>query len=78
MRKRRHPSIRCEFDDYADSVMLSETEAGDAVGFSPNTLKAWRLNNPDKAPQWVKVHGSVRYLVGELRKWRDRAIGRTA
>jgi hypothetical protein len=66
--------VRAEFDSYADSVLLTEVEAAAPAGFSPHTLKFWRLNaspeKPTKGPQPVFLHGMVRYTAGEIRRWR--------
>ena len=61
--------IRREFDTYADSVLLTEQEAGPAIGFSPHSLKFWRRNEPSKGPRPIFLHGMVRYKAGELRRW---------
>jgi hypothetical protein len=66
--------VRAEFDSYSDSVALTEIETGAVTGFSPHTLKFWRLNateeKPTKGPKPVYMFGMVKYTVGEIRRWR--------
>jgi predicted DNA-binding transcriptional regulator AlpA len=64
---------RSDFDDYADSVLLNEREAGAVSGFSHNTLKCWRLTGSTKGPRPVYLCGMVRYEAGEIRRWRTEA-----
>ena len=61
---------RSEFDGYADSILLTEREAGAVSGVSHNTLKFWRLKGKEKGPRPIYLHGMVRYEVGEIRRWR--------
>jgi hypothetical protein len=62
---------RSEFDAYGDSILLNETEAAAVAGFSPNTLKSWRLSGSDKGPAPTYLNGMVRYRVGNIRRWRS-------
>jgi hypothetical protein len=66
--------VRAEFDSYADSVLLTEVEASAPTGFSPFTLKYWRLNatpeKPTKGPTPIYMFGTVKYTAGEIRRWR--------
>jgi hypothetical protein len=61
---------RVEFDGYCDSIGLTENETGAVTGFSPNTLKGWRLAGSTKGPVPTYMHGMVRYTAGEIRRWR--------
>jgi predicted DNA-binding transcriptional regulator AlpA len=61
---------RSEFDNYSDSILLSEPEAAAVTGFSPHTLKFWRLTRSPKGPRPTYLHGMVRYQAGEIRRWR--------
>jgi hypothetical protein len=61
--------IRREFASYGPATLLTEQEAGPAVGFSPHTLKFWRNQEPTKGPKPVYLHNMVRYEVRELRRW---------
>jgi hypothetical protein len=69
---------RSDFDDYADSVLLNEREAGAVSGFSHNTLKCWRLTGSTKGPRPVYLHGMVRYEAGEIRRWRTETSTNTS
>jgi hypothetical protein len=42
---------RSEFDNYSDSILRSEPEATAVTGFSPHTLKFWRLTRSAKGPR---------------------------
>jgi hypothetical protein len=66
---RRSRASRAEFDGYSDDVLMNEREAGPVCGFSPLTLKHWRLTGSGKGPAAIKVHGSVRYRAGTIRQW---------
>jgi predicted DNA-binding transcriptional regulator AlpA len=71
---------RSEFDNYSDSILLTEPEAAAVTGFSPHTLKFWRLTGSTKGPHPTYLHGAVRYQAGEIRRWRaevEAAIGAT-
>lgn len=61
---------RAEFDSYADSILLTEPEAGAVAGVSHHTLKFWRLSGSTKGPEPTYLHGMVRYQAGKLRRWR--------
>jgi hypothetical protein len=72
---------RSEFDNYSNSILLTEPEAGAVTGFSPHTLKFWRLTGSTKGPHPTYLHGTVRYQAGEIRRWRaevEATIGATA
>jgi hypothetical protein len=66
---------RSEFDSYADTILLNEPEAGAVTGFSPHTLKHWRLTGSTKGPQPTYLLDRVRYTAGELRRWRAETQG---
>jgi predicted DNA-binding transcriptional regulator AlpA len=67
----RESDVVERFDRLADSVLLSEPETAQVVGYSANTLKFWRLHGKDKGPPAVKMPGTdcVRYRVGDVRAW---------
>jgi hypothetical protein len=66
-------SAVCErFGALADDILLTEVETAQIVGFSPHTLKSWRLSGSAKAPPATKVYGAIRYRVGGLRRWLSR------
>ena len=67
----RESNVRERFDQLADSVLMTETETAQVVGYSANTLKFWRLHGKDKGPPSVKMPGTdcVRYRVGNVRAW---------
>jgi hypothetical protein len=67
-------SIGERFDKLSDSVILTEPEVAQIVGYTPNTLKHWRLRGvEDKAPPSVRMPGSdaIRYRVADVRRWLD-------
>ena len=54
--------------------LLTETEAAELLGFSKNTLRAWRVTgrpHGDSPPQFVKCGRSVRYRLSTLLTWMD-------
>jgi hypothetical protein len=63
---------RERFGAFADDIFLTEREAAQIIGLSPNTLKSWRLNGSAKGPPVTKVYSAVRYRVGGLRRWLSR------
>ena len=67
----RESNIRERFDRLADSVLMTETETAQVVGYSANTLKFWRLHSKDKGPPSVKMPGTdcVRYRTSAVRAW---------
>jgi predicted DNA-binding transcriptional regulator AlpA len=67
----RDSNVREQFDRLADSVLLTEPEAAQVVGYSANTLKFWRLHDKKKGPPSVKMPGTdcVRYRVANVRAW---------
>jgi hypothetical protein len=72
-------SIRAEIASYADDIFLTEPEAAEACGVSPNTLKCWRLkregDGPHKGPPAVKVYDMVRYRAADVRAWLEKMAG---
>jgi hypothetical protein len=60
---------RAEFDDWSPSILLSEPEAAAITGFSPHTLKGWRLSKSPKGPQPIYRYEKVFYSVAEIRRW---------
>ena len=52
--------------------LLTETEAADIIGFSRNTLRAWRVtgrHHTSPPPRFVKCGRAVRYRYSELLEW---------
>lgn len=51
---------------------LTESEASKLVGFSKNTLRAWRVSGrpgSEDAPKFIKHGRSVRYRLSDLLSW---------
>ena len=71
MAETRESNVRERFDRLADSVLMTEPETAQVVGYPPNTLKFWRLHGKDKGPASVKMPGTdcVRYRVANVRAW---------
>ena len=71
MAKSRESNVVERFDQLADSVLLTEREVAQVVGYSANTLKFWRLHDKDKGPPSVKMPGTdcVRYRTSAVRAW---------
>jgi predicted DNA-binding transcriptional regulator AlpA len=69
--KARESDVVERFDRLADSVLMTEPETAQVIGYSANTLKFWRLHGKDKGPSSVKMPGTdcVRYRVGNVRAW---------
>lgn len=54
--------------------LLTESEAADLIGFSKNTLRAWRVTGrPNKVcpPRFLKCGRAVRYRLSDLFGWMD-------
>ncbi|MCG7996255.1 MAG: helix-turn-helix domain-containing protein [Candidatus Thiodiazotropha taylori] len=52
--------------------LLTESEAADIIGFSRNTLRAWRVtgrHHTSPPPRFVKCGRAVRYRYSELLEW---------
>jgi predicted DNA-binding transcriptional regulator AlpA len=52
--------------------LLTETEAAEVLGFSKNTLRAWRVTGRPKGhppPSFIKCGRSVRYRLSCLVEW---------
>ncbi|MCG7904803.1 MAG: helix-turn-helix domain-containing protein [Candidatus Thiodiazotropha weberae] len=52
--------------------LLTESEAADIIGFSRNTLRAWRVtgrHHTSPPPRFVKCGRAVRYRYSELLDW---------
>ena len=60
---------RADFDGFSDDVLMNERETAEVCGFSPLTLKHWRLTASGKGPAAIRVHSSVRYRAGTVRQW---------
>ena len=67
----RESNVRERFDRLADSVLMTETETAQVVGYSANTLKFWRLHGVNKGPPSVKMPWTdcVRYRTSAVRAW---------
>ncbi|PLY16635.1 MAG: transcriptional regulator [Sedimenticola sp.] len=53
-------------------LLLTETEAAELIGFSRNTLRAWRVSGRATAfppPPFIKCGRSVRYRASDLQQW---------
>jgi hypothetical protein len=70
-------AVRERFGALANDILLTEVETAQIVGFSPNTLKSWRLSGSTKGPPATKVYGAVRYRAGSLRGWLSRFTDKT-
>jgi predicted DNA-binding transcriptional regulator AlpA len=68
-----HADIHVSFATFSDDIFLTEREAGQVLGFSPWTLRTWRLKEPGKGPRPTLVRSinksAVRYRVGDIREW---------
>lgn len=68
-----HVDIRSAFAAFSDDIFLTEREAGHVLGFSPWTLRNWRLKEPGKGPRptFVRsvIKSAVRYRAGDIRAW---------
>lgn len=54
--------------------LLTESEAAEVLGFSKNTLRAWRVTGRPKGhppPSFIKCGRSVRYRLSRLIEWVD-------
>jgi len=54
--------------------LLTESQASDLIGFSKNTLRAWRVSgrpNNVSPPKFLKCGRSVRYRLFDLIDWMD-------
>ncbi|MEW8119965.1 MAG: helix-turn-helix domain-containing protein [Candidatus Thiodiazotropha sp.] len=52
--------------------LLTESEVADIIGFSRNTLRAWRVtgrHHTSPPPRFVKCGRAVRYRYSELLEW---------
>ncbi|MEW8496195.1 MAG: helix-turn-helix domain-containing protein [Candidatus Thiodiazotropha taylori] len=52
--------------------LLTESEAADIIGFSRNTLRAWRVtgrHHTSPPPRFLKCGRAVRYRYSELLDW---------
>ena len=47
--------------------MLTETEVGEMLGMSPDTLRTWRARG--KGPPFAKLEGGVRYDEAAVKAW---------
>jgi hypothetical protein len=53
-----------------DSAVVNTKQASTFLGLAPETLEVWRCTRRQKLP-YLKVGRSVRYLLGDLRKFQD-------
>jgi len=57
--------------------LLTESEASEILGFSKNTLRAWRVSGrgfENPPPQFIKCGRAVRYRLSDLKKWMDSQV----
>ncbi len=57
--------------------LLTETEASEIIGFSRNTLRAWRVSGRTSGmlpPPFVKCGRAVRYRLSDLQGWMEGQI----
>ncbi len=57
--------------------LLTEAEAAEIIGFSKNTLRAWRVSgrlNKLIPPPFIKCGRAVRYRLSDLQTWMDGQI----
>jgi hypothetical protein len=68
-----HADIRVSFATFSDDIFLTEREAGQVLGFSPWTLRTWRLKEPGKGPRPTLIRSviksAVRCRAGDIREW---------
>lgn len=41
--------------------LLTTDEAAALLGVSPRTLEAWRIQEPQRGPEFIRIEGQVRY-----------------
>ena len=61
-----------EKDFNTQEQLLNETKTAELIGFSKNTLRAWRVTgrpNGHPPPPFVKCGRSVRYRLSDLLCW---------
>jgi hypothetical protein len=63
------PMPSFELSTLADDVLLTSDEAGAVLRKRPSTLQFWRCKVPDHPLRWIRVGGTVRYRVGDLRAY---------
>jgi hypothetical protein len=44
-----------------DNSLLNTDEAAALLGVSPRTLESWRVQEPHRGPEFVRIEGAVRY-----------------
>ncbi|MES9897474.1 MAG: helix-turn-helix domain-containing protein [Sedimenticola sp.] len=57
--------------------LLTELEASEIIGFSKNTLRAWRVSgrtNKMTPPSFIKCGRAVRYRLSDLQAWMEGQI----
>ena len=53
--------------------LLNETDAADALGVMPRTLRAWRYaESTVTGPAWVKLGRAVRYRRDDINNWIEK------
>jgi hypothetical protein len=63
------PMPSFELSTLADDVLLTSAEAAAVLRKQPATLQFWRAQVPVHPLRWIKVGGTVRYSVGDLRAY---------
>ena len=61
-----------------EPLLLTETEAGKIIGFSPRTLQRWRVDG--NGPKFLRISPrAIRYLREDLDEWiRERSCRSTS
>jgi predicted DNA-binding transcriptional regulator AlpA len=65
----RDKFARASAAGFNDDILLTEGEAAEVCGFSRHTFKRWRLQELDRGPAALHIHGSVRYRAATVRDW---------
>ncbi|WP_261521717.1 hypothetical protein [Burkholderia multivorans] len=68
------PTKPTDFDSFSDSQLIDETKLAEWIAEPLSTIQKWRLKG-GIGPDYVKLkNGSVRYMVGVVRRWIDSNI----
>jgi hypothetical protein len=55
-----------------DEALVDDREAALVLGLAPLTMRNWRSKG--RGPSHRKLGGAVRYLMGDLRRFRDAPV----
>jgi predicted DNA-binding transcriptional regulator AlpA len=72
--------MTCNITETPDRL-LTETEAAELLGFSKNTLRAWRVTGRprgNRPPSFVKCGRAVRYRLSGLIEWMNAQPSHTS